>query len=331
MNIEFHYYITYFVALQAGFSAEDAFMIAYSSQQTDDNNKEYEISPGTSDQYENKISQTVNIFKRRTDRNHIFPVFHFMPGNEEEILSEVARRVDAKTNRLNTIPDNENSLALLRNALDTNNLYRIGIATHMYADTFAHQNFVGDFDFFNYVPGPVEPGFCNIGHAHARHRPDLPALFWEDPRLIPQNSAVKNKTRFLRASQRLFEEYQKYLKRNDPVGPVVEAIAAAIGEQDGDDTGKTGRKDRLKCYKALIGETFQEYEKKAWFNEIVELQLDVEQIPNAQQLGPKTKAVYVWEGNYSESRWFGFQEAVKDYRKLAWEEVVGPIYRQLEA
>ncbi len=37
MNIEFHYYITKYLALSAGFEEDEAEIIAYSSQFVDDN------------------------------------------------------------------------------------------------------------------------------------------------------------------------------------------------------------------------------------------------------------------------------------------------------
>ena len=51
MDIEFHYYITYVIALRAGFNAEDSYVLAYSSQHTDDNTAIFKISQGTSDEY----------------------------------------------------------------------------------------------------------------------------------------------------------------------------------------------------------------------------------------------------------------------------------------
>jgi hypothetical protein len=37
MDIEFHYHMTYIIARRAGFSPNDSYVIAYSSQYTDDN------------------------------------------------------------------------------------------------------------------------------------------------------------------------------------------------------------------------------------------------------------------------------------------------------
>lgn len=37
MDIEFHYHITFILARKAGFNTKDSYIIAYSSQYTDDN------------------------------------------------------------------------------------------------------------------------------------------------------------------------------------------------------------------------------------------------------------------------------------------------------
>ncbi len=46
MDNEYHYYITYIIALRAGFERNDAFKIAYSSQYTDDNDKAFTVNNG---------------------------------------------------------------------------------------------------------------------------------------------------------------------------------------------------------------------------------------------------------------------------------------------
>ena len=51
----------------------------------------------------------------------------------------------------------------------------------MYSDKWAHQNFVGWYDFFNDIALDVKP---DIGHANAEHHPDWPAHRWENGRLV---------------------------------------------------------------------------------------------------------------------------------------------------
>ena len=113
------YYITYFVARRAGFSEQDAYILAYSSQDTDGNTTEYVISPDTSSQYHVYIGQTYDILKAQEERLRIYPVFHFMPSSSTELLADYARRKDGRTHLLNTIPEKRNARLRLTDALGT--------------------------------------------------------------------------------------------------------------------------------------------------------------------------------------------------------------------
>ncbi|MEW6161851.1 MAG: DUF6765 family protein [Nitrospirota bacterium] len=320
MNIEFHYYITYIIALRAGFKPDDAYVVAYSSQYVDDNSKIFEISPGTANAYSNYISQTLNIVKPKKELMRIYPIFHFMPGIIDDIETDSARRCDGKLHLLNTIPDNRNAQEILQASFNSNNLYRIGIATHIYSDTFAHQNFVGYYDSFNSMRGLLEVTTPDIGHADAKYKPDWPALLWEDKRLVPSHSKVNNKSRFLEAAGRLFEEYRRYLNTTyissvatqDRDNLVLE-IDKAIGDYDGTNEQ---REDRIARYKASIGENFIDYKKDAWFNEAVRKKIGF------------LKWNYEWKENYQESHWFKFQEAVKTHQKEA-KIILKPIFENM--
>ena len=63
-----------------------------------------------------------------------------MPG---KVLAKDSRRKDGKLHHLNTTPDNKNANQILDRALETNNLYKIGLAVHAFADTYAQQKQYG--------------------------------------------------------------------------------------------------------------------------------------------------------------------------------------------
>jgi hypothetical protein len=323
MDIEFHYYITYLVARRAGFSPDDAYLIGYASQYTDDNNTLYDISEGTADAYTSDISQTVNILKPRRDLMRIYPAFHFMPGTAGEVGNGPAQRDDGLTNRLNTIPDNANARTLLRAALDTNDLYRIGIATHMFVDTFAHQNFTGSFSEFNFVQAGIgEALIPAIGHAPALHKPDIPGLLWQDNRLTGGYANVNNKERFLAAARRLYQEYRAHLPAgSDEEETLVNDISGAIGEPAGN--AARGKAARIARYVALIGGEFREYRAETWFTQAVDFVL-VDTGGGGPDTTPQQKAVYQWKAGYRNSPWYKFQEAVKQH-KAAAENMLGPV------
>jgi len=58
MNIEFHYYSVYIIAKKAGFDKKSSFILAYSSQYTDDNSQKCLVKIKGDKEYKNYISQT---------------------------------------------------------------------------------------------------------------------------------------------------------------------------------------------------------------------------------------------------------------------------------
>jgi hypothetical protein len=324
MDIEFHYYITYIVALRAGFKPEDAFIIAYSSQYTDDNTTVYTIDKGGPGEYSNYISQTANILKPQKELMRVYPAFHFMPGALGEIAGDCARRRDGKLHLMNTIPDSINSRQILKAALDSHDLCRIGIATHMYADTFAHQNFVGFEESFNGMKGLFESIVPDIGHADAGYKPDRISLLWEDRRLVQSHSKIDNKERFIEAAQCIYQRYASYLNTSPDSRKTAAQIDKAIGKHE------DGKKARIDRYKKLIGRGFIQYDKKVWFREAVD-RVSVEiQYTGGEDTVPRSETEYVWKGNYKESRWYRFQEAVKAHQRPAMDTVIGPIFEKME-
>ncbi len=326
MDIEFHYYITYIVALRAGFKSDEAQVIAYASQYTDDNTIAYSIDdPATGAAYGNYISQTINILKPMKFLMRIYPVFHFVPGTAPEIIGESARRRDGKLHLLNTIPANTNAGALLQAALDARDLYRIGIATHAYCDTFAHQNFVGYFDAFNGMGGLFDKLEPDIGHVDAEHMPDWPACRWRDDRLVTTHQEVDNKERFLSAARCLYDFYCRYFRKAGDAGQLTTDLGTAIGDYD---DGNNDVDDRIDRYKALVGPVFVEYEKSAWFDKAVEF---TGAIPDWKRGNlPSDASKYGWRENYRQSDWFRFQEAIKAHQAFAMEHIMRPVFATME-
>lgn len=328
MNKEFHYYITFKVALEAGFKPDDAYTLAYASQYTDDNTKIFTVNRGKKGEYSNYISQTSDITKPEKDLMRIYPVFHFMPGTKEEIENNSALRRDGKFHILNTIPNNSNARTVFKDAIDSRDLYRIGIATHMYTDTFAHQNFVGYYESFNakMKGGLLEKVIPNVGHADSQHQPDLPALVWEDKRLIRKNATIDNTERFLMAAEAIFVELRKYIDPQCPEKKIsndkkslIKEIKKLIGAEDKNNKKKN---NRIARYKKSIGKDFKEYRENEWFKESV---------ARKGLLGfIKPLAQYKWKPNYKDSNWYKFQEAVKAHQQFAKDTVLDPITKDLE-
>lgn len=330
MDVEFHYYITYLIAKKAGFSNEDSSIIAYSSQYVDDNTMIFKINKDTAEYYKNYISQTMNILKPKAKLFRIYPLFHFIPGDP---LSTTALRRDGKMQWLNTTPDSTNANKILDKALNTDNKYRIGIAIHSFADTWAHQNFIGYYDGFNSMTGILEKAIPDIGHADARHNPDWPGLVWKDKRLLGQNSRVNNKERFCLAAKRIFEKLYRHINaepNNSELtkmqNELVEDIKIALKERDQDnslDKVRINRYIRLSETAPYGGKTLIEYDEDEWFDDAVNE--DVRGLRDKSDFSlsrwdPFTDQ-YTWKNilKYKEKPWFKFQEAVIAHQNDAWD------------
>jgi len=330
MDIEFHYYMTYIIALRAGFKADNAYTIAYSSQYTDDNDTPYEIL-GEDVPYKNYISQTMDITKPKKELLRIHPYFHFFPGTKREIVNESYPRKDGKLHLLNTIPNNVNVRRLFTKSLKLPDLYRIGIATHTYADTFCHQNFVGFKESFNSMEGFIEKIIPSVGHADADYQPDIPGLVWFDRRHVSSHVEVRNKDRILEAADNIFLSYCEHCTQLKNAAKNKEALKSELDEAMGktsDRDSRTRKKERKKNYisilKSIVKDTFRDYDEDAWFDEAVSFS------PKAETIGTsKVENEYFWKPEFEKSHWFKFQEAVKFNQKLA-ESILYPLISKLE-
>jgi len=320
MDIEFHYYMTHLIALRAGFKPDDAFTIAYASQFTDDNENTYRIE-GKNEPYFNLISQTMDITKPQEERLGIYPVFHFCPATMEEIVGQAPRRRDGTYHRLDTLPDNRNARKIFTDAMTSGNLYRIGIGAHMYADTFCHRDFVGYKHGFNWlkidglIKGLLDDVLPCIGHALALHQPDIPALVWEDTRLISKEREKKNKKQILAAAGNIFDFFCNNTKPVNAAASRIKLLgdlAMAIGDEAETDSGDRVTV-RMGNYKALLGGSYKEYKKAEWFGAAIDWQIDPHTIGTSD-----VKYNYSWKDDYIKSDWYGFQEAVKAHQSVAF-------------
>jgi hypothetical protein len=321
MNTEFHYYITAIIAHTAGFNEEEAKTIATASEFVDENDVTFIIKDRSSGKpYEVYISQTMNILKSKRKLMRIYPVFHFLPGDPG---SKSAYRRDGKMHLLNTTPNNELANNLMDEAFKSTEdmrLHRIGVATHAYTDTWAHQNFVGWYDHFNNIGLDPKP---DIGHADAEYHPDWVAHRWQDERLV--NGDIDNTERFLEASENLYKKYQHYnteiLKRE------VNAQWSELNKWFFDTFGKSnsgsanwGEENRIRTYKKQYP-WLGEFDEDGWFEDAIET--EVRGLKDSKKGLASTFTImrdkYFWREDVDKEKtdWFRFQEAVKIHQALA--------------
>jgi hypothetical protein len=339
MDIEFHYYMTFLIAAKAGFGQKEAKIIAYSSQYVDDNDMIFEINKDKAQYYRNYISQTMNILKPKSKLFRIYPLFHFIPGDP---LSTGALRRDGNLHWLNTTPDSKNANLLIDAAIKSGNPYRIGITTHSYVDTWAHQNFIGYYNEFNSMAGVLEKLAPNVGHADARHNPDWPALVWRDKRLLRANERVDNKNRFLKAAGKLFEKFRRNTSKhgsrkvlNTDRRKLIKGLDEAIGEVDQTNENNKARIEKYKAFsKENIGFEIPEYDEYEWFEEAINEKVRFLRDRSDETLtryDPFTD-VYSWKmpRKYKETNWYKFQEAVKNHQDTAWDMLEKRVFAKLD-
>jgi len=207
MNHIFHYYITGFLALKAGFTINEACIIAYSAQYVDHALIPYRLrgsDPKWHGQPEYTAIATHHFgFWDAAQEDSVWLPFHFFPAG---LTGPDAARRDGQANFEAVHPNSPPVRELLISALKTDNLYRIGIALHTFSDSWAHQNFTGRRSNFNRLSSAslLPP----IGHAQAESSPDIMHAHWLDPRL--NEPVVDNRRRFLEAARLVY----KYLATN---------------------------------------------------------------------------------------------------------------------
>lgn len=306
MNSEFHYYITGIIANYVGFSREDCITIAYSSQFVDDNKIVFTVKDKeTDEEYSNYVSQTMNILRPMKTLMRIYPLFHFIPGDP---MAESARRKDGKMHILNTTPNSDLAQEVLHKAFMApaeKRMYRIGIASHSYVDTWAHQNFVGFNDSFNGVGLNPIP---NVGHSDVVFNPDKIKNEWTDKRLV--KSEIRNNDRFILAAKHLFYKYTEYLGVKVEWNPIKEVLLAI--------TNTDNEEKRLGFYSSLVPWLLP-YNKKYWFEKATDCEIHGLEDFESEFASKLT----IWEDDYfwkdgikkEDTDWFKFQESVKDHQK----------------
>lgn len=184
MNQLFHYHITAHLASLAGFSNEDARLLAHSSTMVDYAVLPLPLDAGPEGTYIMPCTHHYG-FGGKGSSEEVWIPFHFFPDGKDEWKVH---------------PHNAAVKELLVAALRSRNLYRIGIALHTYADTWAHQGFSGLREKGNLVDSssPLPP----IGHAQASRIPDITGLAWLDPRR--PDEIQWNGTRFLEAAEYIY-------------------------------------------------------------------------------------------------------------------------------
>lgn len=255
VNLEFHYYVAYWLSRRAGFDHPDCETIAYSSQFVDNAVLGYTVSTPKG-AYDTVITQNYVFWNDATLRNAYLP-FHFIPGGSR---IPAAPRKDGGSNPRSVVPDSPIAKEILIEALKTRNLYRVGIALHAYADTWAHQNFSGLHEEWNRLD-PLNP-VPYAAHAQALTSPDELGGTWTDPRLAGTHATIVNRDRFIKAAEKIYKYLRTYRREGfDDVDFAMFDLEKIWGPR-----GATRpMNERVMDY--ILGQDIPEYDRRAWMNE----------------------------------------------------------------
>lgn len=187
----------------------------------------------------------------------VYLPFHFFPG--DPALGQAQRR-DGRGNEFSVTPNAPGAKTLLVQALQTRNLYRIGIALHTFADTWAHQNFTGLREDWNTLdPRSVLPP---VGHAQATRNPDVYEKIWEDRRL--KAPVISNRERFRAAAGKIYRYLCTYNRRDFTQEEVVleewESLMASA---------KSGEDTTSRMAEFIIQYRMTPYDRLRWIKEAV--------------------------------------------------------------
>lgn len=307
LNIEFHYYINFILAAAAGFSRQKAYTIAYASQFVDDNCKEVKIY------YKDEVfkplpTQIYDI--THIDSEEIWQTFHFIPG-----CAKRSNRKDGKTDFRIVVSNSTLARSLMEFSIQQKNYHLLGIASHAYADTWAHQNFIGSFSNLNRLNRNTSYIINNFGHADAFDMPDVVNIVWQDARL--KRSVVNNKQRFLQAAGKLFNYYSKFVKEHKQKKYVIgkskllELLSNSIGEETHTLLNLWQSTKRIENYQSLsqrlFGYSIPLYNNNYWFNDAIK----------------KKYGKYLALPNFQKSDYYQFCRAANMCRKFMNQSIKG--------
>lgn len=228
MQIDFHHAVTYVVARYAGFEHSEASTIAHAAQYVDDSPTSAFLRFDNGMRYQRVATAhpMTDIDNLNNDENSLsWLPFHFLPGNNLQLSGQATD--DDYIQKLVCRPDSHVAKAMMAAAFNSINTphkwHRLGIAAHVFVDTFAHQGFAGLKSDINQASDicdkagnellnpPVPP----VGHGQVATHPDKPFLRWSYIDWQGNRIERDNPTDFTQAAHRLCQEFQRF-RLGDP-------------------------------------------------------------------------------------------------------------------
>lgn len=336
MQIDFHHAVTYVTARIAGFLASDASTIAYAAQYVDDatNSGTIVFSNGalyTRISSAHKSIDPLNL--SAVEDRLVWAPFHFLPGGDPEV------ETDKYVSKLVCAPNSKIAQQMLDAAFagktKKNKLHRLGIALHVYADTWAHQGFAGIVDDLNIVRNAQDLGnsgvfngvlqeFLNrvieraappIGHGQANVFPDMPFLHWQYENGYGETIIRDNKDEFYKAADAMCKTMQKYLEK--PETGIGQDDAATIKNLFLNTKEQDGLKRHQKWVECISAGAF------SFGREIISYDADGSNSWKAQILGTtRDLPRYPYNDDFLNSNWKKFHDALQEHRLVVLHDIL---------
>jgi hypothetical protein len=340
MQIDGHHTLTYVVARYAGINHDTAEKVAYSAQYVDEATNDSQIHFENGAMYDRIVSAHKMLDYRNTQElanNLVWIPFHFLPGNAGFPSSETPE--GSFINRLICMPDSQVARDMLKMvAQHWERPYAaqmMGVAMHVYADTFAHQGFAGVIhdvnrvdeleststsllqkvkdNLFSYAISESSP----LGHGAALSFPDRPYTSWEYQNGLGKKVERDNTKIFLDAADAMCKAMQCWKSRDTSIDidnqPGLTKDQLALIKHAlltiNDDSGDARHKEWLKWLQE------DKFELGA-----VDLSFDIEGQDSwkfkARGEGKKIDGVfkYPYSETFLTSDWKYFHDALKTYR-----------------
>jgi len=254
MKKDFHYSIIKILAVKAGFDPEEAQIIAHASQYVDDATTHKAVRvPNPPDfvlghpRYDEKsrsfdpictahklLGFITGIFEKA--QKEVYVSFHFIPDKDFDQIDSVKQKhyVTRKNGEfVNKLM--ENAVGEVKAVPSGGNripsLIKLGMVSHSYADTWAHQGFSGCHSPFNDITNleineagqweGANYGYRpDIGHAEADDSPDVTHLEWRydydgTNNVVNAVTQRQNTDIFMDASKHIFEYLCKAAGKDD--------------------------------------------------------------------------------------------------------------------
>ena len=149
--------------------------------------------------------------------------------------------------------------------------------------------------------------------------------------LINENATIDNKNRVLIAAKKLYRNFLLITAGTNNWMEVKENISSIIGDPIEEiklDYQKQ-KDERIKQWRKLLNDETKDhsYDKNKWFKEAINEEIKFWDDKKIKFDPIKDKLSF--KENYKKTNWFKFQEAIKDYQRIATHKMK-PILEQME-